>query len=210
MKKILNVCLLITAFFSASVSAATVSYQFTGIVTGVAPALIGGFDIDEILVGRFDIDTSGTQQVIGTIYQATNLTISIGGNYVLTGTSGSMIVTNDMDLGGTSLDGVTVYFNNSSAPTVFGEPVNGAFPGYFDIQLDWFGNGPLSTQALPFIVPVDTGELDRSNINFPSDSERLSYKLTSMSAVPVPAAIWLFATGLIGLLGVTRRRMKSQ
>ena len=210
MKKILNVCLLITAFFSASVSAATVSYQFTGIVTGVAPALIGGFDINEILVGRFDVDTLGTQQATRTIYQATNLAISIGGKYVLTGTSGSMIITNDMGLGGTLPDGITVYFSNSAAPTVFGGPVNGASPGYFDIQLDWFGNGPLSTQALPLVVPVNTGEFDRSNINFPSDSERLSYKLTSMSAVPVPAAIWLFATGLIGLLGVTRRRMRSQ
>ena len=186
------------------------SYQFTGIVTGVAPGLIGGFDINEILVGRFDVDTLGTQQVTRTIYQATNLTISIGGNYVLTGTSGSMIITNNMALGGTLLDGVTVSFSNSSTPTVFGEPVNGASPGYFDIQLDWFGNGPLSTQALPFVVPVNTGEVDRSNINFPSNSERLSYKLTSMSAVPVPTAIWLFATGLIGLLGVTRRRMRSQ
>lgn len=207
MKIILNVCLLIAAFFSASVSAATVSYQFTGIVTGVAPALIGAFDINEILVGRFDVDTLGTQQTTRTIYQATNLTISIGGKYVLTGTSGSMIITNDMGL---ALDGVGVYFSNSSAPTVFGEPVNGASPGYFGIQLDWFGIGPLSTQALPLVVPVNTGELDRSNINFPSDSERLSYKLTSMSAVPVPAAIWLFATGLIGLLGVSRRRMRSQ
>jgi len=210
MKKILYVCLLIAAFFSAFVSAATVSYQFTGIVTDVAPALVGGFNVDEILVGRFDVDTTGTQQVTRTIYQATNLTINIGSNYTITGTSGSMIVTNDMDLGGTMLDGVTVYFSNSSTTTVFGDPVNGSSPGYFDIQLDWFGNGPLSTQSLPLAVLVDSGELDRSNINFPGDSERLSYQLTSMSAVPVPASIWLFSTGLLGLFGVTRRRINSQ
>lgn len=211
MKRILYVCFLIAAFFSVSVSAATMSYQFTGIVTGVAPALIGGFDIDEILVGRFDVDTIGTQQVTRTIYQANNLTITIGGNYVITGTSGSMIVTDNLDLsGGTKLDGITVYFSNSSMPTVFGDPVNGSSPGYFDIQLDWFGNGPLSTQALPFIVPIDSGELDRSNINFPSDSERLSYKLTSMSAVPIPASIWLFASGLFGLIGVTHRWIRNQ
>jgi len=30
--------------------------------------------------------------------------------------------------------------------------------------------------------------------------------VADLSAVPVPAAVWLFGSGLIGLLGVARRR----
>lgn len=200
--------LLIATFFSVPASAAIESYQFNGIVTGVAPALEGAFNINEILIGRFDVDTAGTQQDTRTIFQASNLVITIGGDYVINGTSGDMIVTNDSVFG----DGVMVTFDNSSNTNVFGDLVNGASPGFFDIQLDWFGNGPLSTQALPVFVPVNTGEFDRSNINFPSDSERLSYKLTSMSLVPVPipAPIWLFGSTLLGLLGIKHRWMKSQ
>jgi len=206
MKKLFCACLLITPFLSASAFAAIITYQFNGVVTAVAPALDGGFDIDEILVGRFNVDTTGSQQSSRTIYQASNLSIEIGGDYVVTGASGSMIITNDSNLGGSLLDGVTVSFSNSSAPNVFGAPVNGDSPGYFDIQLDWFTNGPLSSQDLPTFIPVNTGEYDRSNINFPSDSERLSYELTSMTVVPIPAAIWLFGSGLIGLVGFAKRK----
>ena len=31
----------------------------------------------------------------------------------------------------------------------------------------------------------------------------------TLTAVPVPAAVWLFSSGLIGLIGVVRRRQKS-
>lgn len=36
------------------------------------------------------------------------------------------------------------------------------------------------------------------------------YYQTEMSAVPVPAAVWLFASGLMGLVGVARRQHKSK
>jgi hypothetical protein len=36
------------------------------------------------------------------------------------------------------------------------------------------------------------------------------YYETEMSAVPVPAAVWLFVSGVIGLAGVARRQQKSR
>ena len=33
-----------------------------------------------------------------------------------------------------------------------------------------------------------------------------SMTVTSISAVPVPAAVWLFGSGLLGLLGISRRK----
>jgi len=34
----------------------------------------------------------------------------------------------------------------------------------------------------------------------------VSYLVREVSAVPVPAAVWLFGSGLIGLVGVVRRK----
>jgi len=38
------------------------------------------------------------------------------------------------------------------------------------------------------------------------DSQVVSFGTASVSAVPVPAAIWLFGSGLIGLIGVVKRK----
>lgn len=191
---------------SLSTSAATVTdtitYQFTGSITRLAPMLEEQFSTNDLLFGSFDVETTGTQQFTRTIYPASNLSVTIGNDYFVSGTTGSMIISKSSTFG----DGITASFSNSSGTRVFGEPVNGSSPGYFDIQLDWFGGGILSSQALPAFAPVNTGESDRSNINFPSDSERLSYKLTSMTVVPVPAAAWLFGSALFGLIGLYRKK----
>ena len=74
-----------------------------------------------------------------------------------------------------------------------------------------FGNGFVASYdmgvAAPFFIShsallttgTDTQLLDW-NLN---DTGVLSY---GVSAVPVPAAVWLFGSGLIGLVGVARRR----
>ena len=38
------------------------------------------------------------------------------------------------------------------------------------------------------------------------DNAGSAFHLVSTSAVPVPAAVWLFGSGLIGLIGVARRK----
>jgi hypothetical protein len=43
-------------------------------------------------------------------------------------------------------------------------------------------------------------------IEFASTSGGTGYALTSVAAVPVPAAAWLFGSALVGLVGVGRRR----
>jgi hypothetical protein len=35
-------------------------------------------------------------------------------------------------------------------------------------------------------------------------------EIFKISAVPIPAAVWLFGSGLVGLAGVARRRMKGK
>jgi len=46
---------------------------------------------------------------------------------------------------------------------------------------------------------MDNGPFIGFNANFDMTS-------VTMSAVPVPAAVWLFGSGLVGLAGVARRR----
>ena len=67
--------------------------------------------------------------------------------------------------------------------------------------------GLISGMELSFTPPESfwlhiVGRADR-----PPFTESLPYSLViSTSAVPVPAAVWLFGSGLIGLIGVARRK----
>ena len=53
--------------------------------------------------------------------------------------------------------------------------------------------------------PMDNGPF--SSYNFNIDMTSLTF--IAVSSVPVPAAVWLFASGLVGLAGVARRRKSS-
>jgi len=50
--------------------------------------------------------------------------------------------------------------------------------------------------------PMDNGPFPGFNANF----DITSVHVTSVSTVPVPAAVWLFGSGLLGLVGVARRK----
>lgn len=53
--------------------------------------------------------------------------------------------------------------------------------------------------------PMDNGPFPGFNANF----DVTSIHITSFTAVPVPAAVWLFGSGLLGLVGVARRKKQS-
>lgn len=52
-------------------------------------------------------------------------------------------------------------------------------------------------------TPMDNGPFEFFNANFDMTS------ITIVNPVPVPAAVWLFGSGLLGLVGVARRRKVS-
>ncbi|MBI5042207.1 MAG: VPLPA-CTERM sorting domain-containing protein, partial [Gammaproteobacteria bacterium] len=43
-------------------------------------------------------------------------------------------------------------------------------------------------------------------ITYDYNEDKINLSGSATSAVPVPAAAWLFASGLLGLVGVARRR----
>jgi len=90
---------------------------------------------------------------------------------------------------------VTTGFNTTN----IGFPTLGSNPsGTLPISDDGVGGSPFQ-QAAPF---------QGFNANFDLTTLHV-VALNSMSAVPVPAAVWLFGSGMMGLVGVARRRRVS-
>ena len=85
-----------------------------------------------------------------------------------------------------------------------------AFEGVFELAVD---GGPATTYNLTHLFPTTlTGQtFDFINPNIAggsnvSNNYQFYISTVSISAVPVPAAAWLFGSGLLGLAGVARRR----
>lgn len=70
-------------------------------------------------------------------------------------------------------------------------------------MIDMFASlGPFGSEATGFIVDPRGGYL--VNIQHPGSGNDALWSITQVSAVPVPAAVWLFGSGLLGLVGIAR------
>jgi hypothetical protein len=106
-----------------------------------------------------------------------------GGGCMGNGTSGGLPLVAD-----TALNGNKSYFTNTYG--IGGVPMwDGPFTG-FNANFDVTTLTPTGTGSVTGIAPFPVGP-------YPSN------------AVPVPAAVWLFGSGLIGLVGVARRNKKA-
>lgn len=131
--------------------------------------------------GLLSIDGDFSQSAIGL------LDIELGG--LLAGSEYDVLdITGTANLAGT----LEVSLIDGFAPTIgdsfdilTAETLNGSF----DILTLAFGNSNWQVQYL--IDEIGTTDVVR---------------LTALSSVPVPAAVWLFGSGLLGLIGVARRR----
>ncbi len=66
--------------------------------------------------------------------------------------------------------------------------------GGFTVRFDYLLGGTPGSQAFDIIDPITFATLDSGQ--------------TVLAAVPVPAAIWLFGSGLLALLGSVRKKVK--
>ena len=154
-------------------------------------------------------------------------TMTISGNYVATISNGNNLTTvSDITLStvqtagtatadfGTTIDFFTADGSGGSTAnlTAF-TPIDNFFTyGGWQLDLNTLIIGADSTAN--FLHLSGTGIVsgnDYQNTNatwsFSAESSTL-YSMTVTTAVPVPAAVWLFGSGLIGLLGVARRKIK--
>jgi len=85
--------------------------------------------------------------------------------------------------------------------------VSGTVSAYLDGALvgtiDLISNGA----TVPNLVDLSVlGPIDQLILDPSLDPAGLGYDNFSFSVVPVPAAVWLFGSGLIGLVGLARRK----
>lgn len=77
-------------------------------------------------------------------------------------------------------------------------------PGYDCIGNAYSGGAPFTVDSIPGSPMID-GPFTGLNVNFDIGSGH-SLTVLSISDVPLPASAWLFGTGLLGLIGISRRR----
>lgn len=121
--------------------------------------------------------------------------------------AGIFLDTINFDLGTWTHFNMTSTLNNisSTPPTAFGAPI-------FENNND---NEVVVASANHFSVFLPDLGLTRDYHLHPQGVTGTgggSYQLTlwgSTAPVPVPAAVWLFASGLVGLVGLARRKMRG-
>jgi hypothetical protein len=194
----------IMSFYPAHVTAELIGFTFTGTVDDLDAPLENEFSLNESVIGSFVVDESNpTYQPSRTIFPASDLKVTIGGDYILTAASGSVIVH----------PGIWYLVSFSGVDSgITGPPVGGNVPSYFDIQLN-DDNNVLPLRTLPRNYQISSFGWDRSNINFfdGSNSKRLDFNITSIQctgAVPEPSGMLLLCLGALGLLSSVRSRRK--
>ena len=127
------------------------------------------------------------------------------------GVSGWRLPSADVNGDGTVVDcsggGVTGCEDNELGFLYWEEGITPATPGPFsnvELNVWWYGTEFDSSRAWDFFITNTTGTqaiVDKNN-------NRLAWAVYSgdVVEVPVPAAVWLFASGLLGLIGIARRR----
>lgn len=186
------ICALILFAGFGTASAATVVDLF-GDKDGLGVGVTSGDSFDWSSVGPGDGD--GTDQwVYGSQSYTHTFDLSALGGAI---TSASLSIFT----GGQGLNGLSsVYINGD----LIGQLTDGddAGPGYNYAWLDTFDLTPYVSSLITGIVNVEIVPLSGSN-----DGWALGYsELTVTSAVPVPAAVWLFGSGILGLIGFSKRK----
>ncbi|MBI3188891.1 MAG: VPLPA-CTERM sorting domain-containing protein [Gammaproteobacteria bacterium] len=167
---------------------------------GVAGCQIGGFGSHQCITSGSTIDTddglfegSASSSLVGlsffgspvnafTAATATGAQPSITGNPLSGDATGSVLT---MDVGS--------WYANWSGTNFLQGPTGGMATGTYDSTTGAF---TLSWSSLIVGGPFN-GQIGNWNL------------VGTVTAVPVPAAAWLFGSGLLGLAGVARRRMAA-
>lgn len=122
---------------------------------------------------------------------------------------------------GTGLDLSTATFDFSAMTPVwaYSGGANMSVFGTFQDSVQWSGQGSGGDEPLIFTIDI-AGDAISNYVTTPSTGGQprvpsfFSIKVSSQgpgafigeSAVPVPAAVWLFGSGLLGLVGMARRK----
>lgn len=212
-----------TLALSTSVNAAIITDNFVygntvndfdGLSTGAVAGLISqsGASYGELFTGQ-TLDTSGGfDSLSGTPTSTLNLkaNASIFDNVGIFSTGGSNTIYGDLN-SETGEGAVSILLDTET--NIFGFNILGGNDGQF--LVDFFGSdggliGSFSQTATNsfFGFRVDSGTLISAVSITNTDYLGLAYDNFTFNStvVPIPAAVWLFGSGLLGLVGVARRK----
>ena len=225
---LLNLILTITLLYASPVRAALVTYAYEG-STGQAVGPDGqgieytGFaDYEnELLRVEYTFDTNavdlsidstrGSYSILSANVTMGELTYSLDPN----STASRVEIANDPDF-----DHYTLHIE-LTGPDIFRTVVatgpgesdvvdtdNPLSPSYFFLSLVDFSATAFSSDALPSTQPSSTDfRIHDMGIVFSGVEFIESFpEIAEVTVVPVPTAIWLFGTGLLGLVGVAKRK----
>ncbi|MDH5570780.1 MAG: VPLPA-CTERM sorting domain-containing protein [Gammaproteobacteria bacterium] len=210
--------------------AAMVSYNVTQTYNQVVYDSTTGADTE--FTGSFDFDTdtrmvtnfsgllsqvmvesnTGTPTYVSLDYQLSSVSDGMGGQLV------SVFAQNTTDVflgGGFATGGKTTYGNENAYITIYVNLLDPAAAITDDQINNYLAYADCTPGGLMGSGTCMTGWVDLSSgVPAAGGTMRGTYPITqtitAVSAVPVPAAVWLLGSGLIGLVGAGRRKSISK
>ena len=222
------------ALFSSAANAAPVTIDITATVQDVSGSYLGSLSAGQSLNGTFSYDTdeanaSSANTTPSTVpgHEFTSFYEFSGTPYdaIVSGPSFSfdneapmaVVVNNNLDISADDTGGVIpagtydwIEILGSTASDVSGPntPGNGQdwTLAIFADDADWFSDGSLVPDTLPSSYTALLVGID-----FDANGDEIGVVIATVdsvtiSQVPVPAAIWLFISGMFGLVGMARHR----
>jgi hypothetical protein len=197
----------VAALISTTPSASILIYDFTGTVTDAGNIAGVSASLDDTIIGEFAYDTSTSDSNPGD---------TTSGEYLHPGITPP--TKNTLPSGSITFDSFTSVFVTVATdisiaagapdPTVSGNNLD------HDITFSLKSTSTaLATDALP--TNIDLNDFDSVTGAFSSFSlangpagDPIFYSIDTLTlrAVPIPAAVWLFGSGLLGLVGIARHK----
>jgi hypothetical protein len=132
---------------------------------------------------------------------------SIHSPYDGTGATGHIEISGNMDLGGNTITGNPVLMS-ADLKGLYGQ--DGTLIGFntknivCNTVIDTFVGGCTTDEVVYFNL------IEAIDFNASTSTKKAKGKTkttgTALTSVPLPAAVWLFGSGLLGLMGIARRR----
>jgi hypothetical protein len=213
----MRISIILLLLFSSSLTHANIVVTFNGILDrnsdpnnpySIGDSYSGSFELDESVIntGLFRGEFLGAVD---------NFSLNIAGS-IFSGNNGTLFQFLDAGNAGPLSSSVIGDFGTESHGTVTGTAPNGAT--LHSVVIDIRGlvipdpavivSAPLmSNRPAGLSYKIDLFFANSGNNGFLfSDSTIEQFNYDVVSPVPVPAAVWLFSSGLLGLIGVSRRK----
>ncbi len=202
--------LLSSGFMLSPAMAATITYNFTGTVTDVHAQLSSQFNMSQSMSGSMTVNTLDQNTGSSTIgaYSVQSLTVTIGTYTATMAPSGGNVTVRNLTSGsGDNLDRFLVSVDANGASV----PPHSLSPDSFEVNLrgdkDVFSNSLSPLDKLPGAsdLPPSISSFNTNNWSLvfaPGSGKAVSGMFTSLTAVPLPAAMVLFGVGIVALIGL--------